>query len=325
MKADPTQPPQGLGPPAPIRTALVLALSRLFARGPLARYGTKNVAQMQTVETLIEDRKGTVPIYQTLFSAFCDFTGQTVVELGCSRGYLLAEFLEMAPFVAIGVDLDHRAMADGAARYGDKIRFVHSGTTTIPLPDASCDIAYTVDVVEHLSDPKAMFQEIHRILRPGGQFLIYFHPWFGPYGAHLGDILPFPWPHVFFSMNVLHQAAHRLYDQAADSDLAFHRIDPATGQRKRNPYDGQWRHFLNPDMTIRGFRRFLRGTPFTLRHFRRIGFGGKGAQLARLARPLAQVPFLDEFFTSGVFCVLEKTDSSGGTSRPRTGRIPPAA
>jgi SAM-dependent methyltransferase len=292
----------------------VLGLSRLFNRGPLARYGARNTAQSGTVETLIEDRTATVPAYHALFSAFCDFTGQTVVELGCSRGYLLAEFLETAPFTAIGVDVDDQAMADGAARYGDKIRFVQSGVTSIPLPNASCDIAYTVDVVEHLADPSAIFGEIHRILRPAGRFLVYFHPWFGPYGAHLGDIIPFPWPHVFFSMDILHQAAHRLYDQAADSELAFYHIDPATGKRKPNPYDGRWRHYLNPDMTIRGFRRFLHTTPFTVRHFQRVGFGGKTARLARLARPLAQVPLLDEFFTSGVFCVLEK-DGSAGTER----------
>src|SRR5262249_41365677 len=163
--------------------------------------------------------------------------------------------------------------------------------------DASCDHAFTVDVIEHLSQPAEIFQEMHRILRPGGKFLIYFHPWLGPYGAHLGDIVPFPWPHVFFSMDVLYRAAAKRYERAAERDLAFTRRDPATGQRKANPFldNRAWQHYLNPDMTIRGFRRFVTKTSFRLVHLEHIGFGGRGVPIARLLRPLADVPFLDEF------------------------------
>jgi len=59
-------------------------------------------------------------------------------------------------------------------------------------------------------------------------------------------------------------------------------------------------------MTIRGFRRMLRPLSFQVRHFERVGFGGKTAPLARYLRPLAQVPLLDEFFSSAVFCVCRK-------------------
>jgi hypothetical protein len=81
-----------------------------------------------------------------------------------------------------------------------------------------------------------------------------------------------------------------------------------TGQRKANPFldNRNWQHYLNPDMTIRGFRRFVTRTPFHLVHLERIGFGGRGVPVARLLRPLAHVPFLDELFTSGVFSVLER-------------------
>jgi SAM-dependent methyltransferase len=186
-----------------LRVSLVLGLSRLFGHGPLARFGTRNTAQTASAESMIADRTAAVPLYHHLFSRFCDFSGKTVVELGCSRGYLLAEFLASGRFHAIGVDRDSRALAAGAARYGPDITFVQSSEETIPLPDASCDHAFTVDVIEHLSHPGAIFREMHRILRPGGRFLIYFHPWLGPYGAHLGDIVPFPWPHVLFGGETL--------------------------------------------------------------------------------------------------------------------------
>lgn len=282
-----------------------LLLSRLFSAGPLAKYSTHNVHQSGSLTTCVADRVSTVPAYHALFSEFCRLQGQTVLELGCSRGYLLASLLDIESFRAIGVDRDAAALADGATRYGDRIEFVRSDDVSIPLPDASGDLAYTVDTVEHLSNPEAIFREVHRVLRPGGLFLIHFHPWFGPYGAHLSEIIPFPWPHVLFSMPTLLEAAARRYE-SPDYAPPFYRIDPATGQRRENPYRGDWSYYLNPDMTIRGFRRFLRRLPFRVLHERRIGFGGKGAPLAKLLRPLAQVPGLDEFFSSAVFCVCQK-------------------
>lgn len=302
-----------LSPKLSVRTCLLL--SRLFSAGPLARYGTQNVQQTQSVESYARDRVSAIPAYHALFSRYCSLGEKTVVELGCSRGYLLAALLDIEPFRAIGVDKDAHALADGAAKHGERIEFVRSSDASIPLGDDSCDVAYTVDTVEHLAKPDEIFSEIHRILCPGGVFLIHFHPWFGPYGAHLSEILPFPWPHVVFSMKTLLEAAAIRYE-SPEYTPPFYRIDPATGTRRENPYRGDWSYYLNPDMTIRGFRRFLRRLPFRLVHLRRIGFGGKGAPAARFLRPLAQVPLLDEFFSSAVFCVLQK-DRAGVPSDAR--------
>jgi SAM-dependent methyltransferase len=292
-----------------------LLLSRLFSTGPLARYGTLNVHQTRSVETCVTDRVSSVPGYHALFSEFCSLRDKTVLELGCSRGYLLASLLDLEPFRALGIDKDALALEDGAARYRDRIEFLRSDDVSIPLADSTGDVVYTVDTVEHLSRPFDIFSEVHRVLRPGGLFLVHFHPWFGPYGAHLSEILPFPWPHVVFSMTTLLKAAALRYE-SPDYEPPFYRIDPATGRRRDNPYRGDWSYYLNPEMTIRGFRRFLRRLPFRVVHLRRIGFGGKGAPLARYLRPLAQVPVLDEFFSSAVFCVLQKAEITAGREAP---------
>lgn len=284
-----------------------LLLGRLFSAGPLARYGTHDVEQTVSQASHDQSRIATVPALYTLFSEFSRFEGRTVLELGCARGYLLDSFLAIASFRAIGVDRDPVALADGRARYGNRIEFVQSRNRSIPLPDAMCDFAYTVDTVEHLSSPEAVFREIYRLLKPGGRFLIYFGPWLGPYSSHLSEILPFPWPHVLFSMDTLLAAAATRYE-SPDYVPPFYRLD-AAGNRKPNPYREDWSHYLNPDMTIRGFRRLIRRLPFRVLHERRIGFGGKGAAVARFLRPLAQVPGLDEFFTSNLFCVCEKPGS----------------
>jgi len=42
----------------------------------------------------------------------------------------------------------------------------------LPLPDASVDLAYSVEVLEHLEDQFAFLREVQRVLRPGGRFVI---------------------------------------------------------------------------------------------------------------------------------------------------------
>lgn len=289
-----------------------LALRRLFDRGALRRFGVRNEGLAESAERNVTTRVADIPKYWDLFRPFTPFAGRRVIELGCSRGYLLAAFLELEPFSAIGVDINAEALAAGRETYDPRITFVQSTATAIPLPESSADIVYTIDTIEHLSDPLAMLGECHRVLRPGGLMFVQFHPWLGPYGAHLGDVLNFPWPHVLFSMETLYATAARVYD-SPDYTLPWYHQDPTTGERRPNPYLTGVGDYLN-FLTIRGFRRLLRRLPFEVAHFERIGFGGTTVRSARLLRPLAQVRGLDEFFTHGVFVVL--SPMGGSPTRP---------
>ena len=46
---------------------------------------------------------------------------------------------------------------------------LHGG---LPFPDQSVDLAYSVEVLEHLEDQFAFLREVHRVLRPGGRFVL---------------------------------------------------------------------------------------------------------------------------------------------------------
>ena len=53
-----------------------------------------------------------------------------------------------------------------------QVRAALSDGVAIPLGDASVDAAYSISVLEHVTDPIAVIEEIARVLKPGGTFVL---------------------------------------------------------------------------------------------------------------------------------------------------------
>lgn len=286
-----------------------LAISKLFLNnGPLKQYGFRKaeITRFDTMENWIADRVEQIDEHADLFKPFVSFAGKTVFELGCNRGYMMNSFLQREDFEGIGGDIDADALETARANFGSRIRFVQTTGSTIPLPDQSVDVIYTIDTVEHLIELDEIFADCYRILRPGGTMLVHFGAWFTPYGAHLEDIIPFPWANVAFSMDTLLKVAAHLYD-SPDYKVACYFLDEKTGKPKPNPYldKTRWDDFLNR-ITIRRFRRMLKNSKFKIEHLENIGFGGKTFKLGRYVGKLSQLPVAEEFFTKATFAVLRK-------------------
>jgi ubiquinone/menaquinone biosynthesis C-methylase UbiE len=95
--------------------------------------------------------------------------GDTVLDLACGTG----EFINnIRAAQRIGVDL--RTEAKGALQAD--IRFVKSSATDLDaIEDASVDVVFTSNFLEHLrskDEMMAVLTEVRRLLRPGGRFLI---------------------------------------------------------------------------------------------------------------------------------------------------------
>ena len=198
-----------------IKDRMCLSVAKLFLpNGPLRQFGFRKseITRFDSMDNWISDRIEQIEEYRKLFEPFADFEGKTVLELGCNRGYLLDSFLKHHNFKAIGADIDDELLALGREELGDKIEFIRSTPTTIPLPDASVDVIYSIDTFEHLSHPNEILMECHRVLRPGGVFFLHFSAWYTPYGSHLEDIIPLPWANTVFSMDTLLNVAAHLYE-----------------------------------------------------------------------------------------------------------------
>jgi ubiquinone/menaquinone biosynthesis C-methylase UbiE len=91
--------------------------------------------------------------------------GYTLLDAGCGRtAPVLAKYRGKAARL-IGVDLvDFDKNLDGLELY-------HSDLGEIPLGDNSVDLVMARSVMEHVTDPRQVYGEIWRVLKPGGFFI----------------------------------------------------------------------------------------------------------------------------------------------------------
>ena len=89
----------------------------------------------------------------------------TVLDAGCGRGApVLLKFADKAGKL-IGIDLVDFTCVD------PRLELYKTDLAHTPIESASVDLIYSRSVVEHLSDPVAVFTEMRRILKPGGRFI----------------------------------------------------------------------------------------------------------------------------------------------------------
>jgi ubiquinone/menaquinone biosynthesis C-methylase UbiE len=101
------------------------------------------------------------------------------VDLGCGPGHLAVRLAQQAPGLHVtGVDLADEMLSQGEAcarRAGmaDRVLFKKGDAQWIPFADRSMDLVISTLSLHHWRDPVAVLDEVARVLRPGGAFLIF--------------------------------------------------------------------------------------------------------------------------------------------------------
>lgn len=93
-----------------------------------------------------------------------------VLEIGTGTGAMLHTLLERGCH-ARGVELRQDLIDEGKRWYGD-LPVERVEGVKLPFPDASFDVVVSLDVFEHIPDPDAHLDEVGRVLRPGGSYLL---------------------------------------------------------------------------------------------------------------------------------------------------------
>jgi SAM-dependent methyltransferase len=102
--------------------------------------------------------------------------GETVVDLGCGRGRDVqrAAGLVGPGGLAIGVDVSPEMLDEAARRTAgaSNVRLVRSRMAPLELADRVADVVVSNCAINHAPDKAAVFREVHRVLRPGGRFVV---------------------------------------------------------------------------------------------------------------------------------------------------------
>ena len=110
-----------------------------------------------------------------------DLAGKDVLEIGCGHGYGIEAAYDLLDAKLVhAFDPDPRLVAatrqamTRAGRFAARppARLWQGEVSSIPAADASYDAVLSLQVLHHIEDWRAAAEEVTRVLRPGGSFLL---------------------------------------------------------------------------------------------------------------------------------------------------------
>ncbi|MFI5426130.1 class I SAM-dependent methyltransferase [Aeromicrobium sp. UC242_57] len=113
-------------------------------------------------------------------STYGSLDGQWTLDVGGGPGYFADAFRAAgATYTALDADLGE------LSGLGDPMPGTVLGSgMQLPFADDSFGVTYSSNVLEHVSAPWTMADEMVRVTRPGGLVFISYTLWFGPWGGH---------------------------------------------------------------------------------------------------------------------------------------------
>lgn len=146
-----------------------------------------------------------------------------VLDLGAGAGILSDMNFRGHVARICGIDLDPRVQSNPML---DEGKLADAGQ--IPYADATFDLVFADNVVEHLADPVGVFREVHRVLKPGGAFLFK-----TPNKTHYMPLIARLTPHRF------HQLVNKLRGRAeADTFPTLYRANSVGDIRRVSTRSG---------------------------------------------------------------------------------------
>jgi ubiquinone/menaquinone biosynthesis C-methylase UbiE len=105
---------------------------------------------------------------------FARYPGKRLLEIGCGLGTDLFQFARGGAKVT-GMDLTSSGPALARRRFeleGVPGSFLTGDAENLPFPDDSFDVVYSFGVLHHTPNTRRAFEEVRRVLRPGGEAVV---------------------------------------------------------------------------------------------------------------------------------------------------------
>ncbi len=92
--------------------------------------------------------------------------GKRILDLGCGPGLFTSPLAKENEIVGIDLSLEMLRLAR------PDLKPVKGDGTSLPFQNGSFDLILAIEMLQHLADFRPLLEEILRVLRPGGEFII---------------------------------------------------------------------------------------------------------------------------------------------------------
>ena len=110
-------------------------------------------------------------------------TAWPVCDLGCGNGSV-ARALTNAGYDVTGCDPSESGIAEALKAHPDLKLSVGSGYDDLASKHGHFPVAYALEVIEHVYDPRTVVRRVHDLLEPGGHFILS-----TPYHGYLKNLM----------------------------------------------------------------------------------------------------------------------------------------
>lgn len=112
--------------------------------------------------------------------------GRRILDLGSGPGHYTRALRAAGAEVVVPAEIAREHLVDSTGERLDGACVCDA--TRLPFPDASFDGIFCSNMLEHTPTPDQVFDEVERVLRPGGWAWVSWTNWYSPWGGH--EIVP---------------------------------------------------------------------------------------------------------------------------------------
>jgi SAM-dependent methyltransferase len=216
-----------------------------------------------------------------------NFNGLKVLDIGCGHGSLCVCIASYGAKRVVGIDIDEYRIdfakenaKQNFSEFMEKLEF--KNCTISELDEYDFDIIVSKDTFEHIVGLEYLMQEMIRHLKPNGRMLIGFGPLYNsPYGDHKRTESIIPWGHLLRSERSIIKGINKRR---------------TNGEQIRSIYDLG----LNK-LSLNQYKKLFTDCGLKIQYF---GINVSKNKISKLFSLLAKVPFLEEYFSHNIYCVL---------------------
>jgi len=213
-----------------------------------------------------------------------DLRNAKVLDLGCQTGSLCVDMALAGADKVVGIDLNsssiHFAVRNLKENYSSLLNIIEFENMHLEnYPHFLFDYIVSKDTLEHVHDLDRVLEEMKKRLNTGGELYLGFGPlWKSPFGGHHKGVKKYiPWMHLLLSSSL----CRKVYSK-----------------KKR----GHMYSNLNK-LTFQEYERIFQKSDFSIEF---IKINNSEKILSKMFSQFRRIPFLREYFTFNVYCILKK-------------------